>query len=415
MLEHYFSLAAVLRRHRGGLLGPYLDSFVSLSRDLGYSRGAVRRQCCVVRDHGLWLQRHALGVRDLCEESVSRSIEERRRNGEFLRNDEASTLRRLVEHLRELGVLASPEPVCEESPLEHLLGRYTKFLLEERGVVQKTVEYYVPIARRFLEESFGDGRLCLRELGESDVTAFVLRWVQTRSPGWAKQLVTVLRSFFRFLLEHGEIEVDLGGAVPTVADWRLSTVPKYLSQEDVQRVLDACDQSTAVGRRDYAILLLLARLGLRACEVARLELDDIDWRAGELTVHGKAFELDRLPLIPEVGEALAAYVRQDRPECSTRRVFIRVLAPIRQIAETGTVSMIVRTAIRKAGLKTPVQGAHLLRHSFATGMLRAGASMAEIGDVLRHRSPKTTQIYAKVDFDALRRLAQPWPIAESGR
>jgi site-specific recombinase XerD len=334
-----------------------------------------------------------------------------------VRGDEASTVRRFVEHLRGFGVLSSPEaePVCDASPFDDLLLGYTKFLLEERAVVQVTVDNYVPFALRFLGERFGDGPLSLRELGESDVTDFVLRWVRSQSPGIAKLMVTALRSFFRFLLAHGEIDVDLAAAVPSVADWRLSTVPKYISQEDVERVLGVCDRTTVVGRRNYAMLVLLARLGLRAGEVVRLELDDIDWRAGELTVRGKGFECDRMPLIPEVGEALADYVSRGRPECSTRRVFIRARPPIRQIGGSGTVSTVVCRAIRRAGVKAPTQGAHLLRHSLATNMLRAGASMGEIGEILRHRSPITTEIYAKVDFNALRRLAQPWPVAEEWR
>jgi site-specific recombinase XerD len=415
MLEQYFKLDAVLRRHRGGLLGPYLDSFVSLVAELRYPRETVRRQCCVLKDLGLWLESHGLGVVDLDEELVNRHLKDRRRSGKVWRGDEAATIRLFVGHLRALAVVATPEAVGNDSPLEHILRRYTKFLLEERAVLQATVDYYLPFVRSFLDERFGDGPLRLRELGESDVTDFVLSWARSQKSGTAKLLVTVLRSFFRFLLEHGEIELDLAAAVPSVANWRLSTLPKCLSQEEIEQVLKTCDRGTALGRRNYAILLLLARLGLRACEVARLELDDIDWRAGQFTVRGKGLQYDQMPLTPEVGEALEDYIRRDRPACSTRRVFIRVRAPIREIGETNAVSTVVRRAIHRAGLKTPAQGAHLLRHSLATNMLRSGASMAEIAQLLRHRSPITTEIYAKVDFDALRRLAQPWPTLEDGR
>ncbi len=414
MLEQYFKMPAILRRHRGGLLGPYLDSFVSLAGGLGYRRQTVRRQCWVLRNLGLWLESQGLGVVDLDEDLIGRHLEDRRRKGKAWCGDEAAIIRRFVEHLRELSVIVSRVPVHEDSPVEHLLRRYTRYLLVERAIVQVTVDYYVPFARRFLTQRFGEGPFCLRWLSESDVTDFVLRWAQSQSPGRAKLLVTALRSFFRFLLEHGEIELDLAATVPSVADWRLSAVPKYMSLKEVDRLLGACDRSTAVGQRDYAILLLLARLGLRSCEVARLEIDDIDWRVGEFTVRGKGLAQDRLPLLPEVGEALAVYLRQGRPTCSTRRVFVRSRAPICAINERGTVSTVVCNAIRRAGLDTPTKGAHLLRHSLATGMLRTGASMAEIGEVLRHRSPSTTEIYAKVDFDALRRLAQPWPI-EGGR
>ncbi len=415
MLELYFKMPAILRRHRSGLLGPYLDSFVAFVGGLGYPRQTIRRQCCVLRNLGQWLHGHGLGVADLDEELIGRHLDDRRRSGQFWRGDEAATIRHFVGHLRELSVIASPNPVEDDSPVEHVLQRYTKYLLTERAIAQVTVDYYVPYARRFLEQRFGHGPLCLRDLRESDVTDFVLRWAHSQSAGRAKLMVTSLRSFFRFLLVHGDIDVDLAATVPTVANWRLSGVPKYLSPEEIERLLDACDQNTAIGQRDRAILLLLARLGLRACEVARLQIDDIDWRTGEFTVRGKDRTRDRMPLLPEIGQALAVYLRQGRPTCSTRRVFVRSRAPFCAINEQGTVGTIVRYAIRRAGLETPAKGAHVLRHSLATGMLRNGASMAEIGEVLRHRSPMTTEIYAKVDFDALRRLAQPWPVDGGAR
>jgi site-specific recombinase XerD len=222
--------------------------------------------------------------------------------------------------------------------------------------------------------------------------------------------MSFLRSFFWFLLEQGDIEVDLSGVVPTVASWRFADLPKYITQGQVEQVLGSCDRGTPKGRRDLAILLLLARLGLRACEVSRLELDDIRWRTGELVVRGKGATRETLPLLAEVGEALAAYIKTDRPKCGTRRVFTRMRAPMAPIAGKGTVTTIVRDATLRAGLDLPRRGAHILRHSLATHMLRDGASMSEIGIVLRHRSPATTEIYAKVDITSLRRLAQPWPV-----
>jgi site-specific recombinase XerD len=224
------------------------------------------------------------------------------------------------------------------------------------------------------------------------------------------QLMTsALRSFLRFLLQKGEIVVDLASCVPTVANHRLAVLPKHLSAHEVERLLDSCNRDTAVGRRDHAVLLLLARLGLRAGEVVALELDDIDWRAGEIVVRGKGSIHDRLPLTQDVGEALAAYLRRDRPAVQSRRVFIRSRAPHRAIKGPQTVSTVVRRALQRAGLDPPIKGAHLLRHSLATQMLRRGATMSEIAEVLRHRSPQTTEIYAKVDVAGLCALAQPWP------
>jgi site-specific recombinase XerD len=224
-------------------------------------------------------------------------------------------------------------------------------------------------------------------------------------------MTTALRAMFRFLFQAGELAVDLSVAVPTVPDWRLATLPRSLAPEHVERLLAACDRQTATGRRDRALLLLLARLGLRAGEVVALELDDLHWRRGEITIRGKkGLRHERFPLPADVGDALATYVR-DRPPTETRRVFLCMRAPRRSCRGPGAVTTIVRRALARAGLHPPVRGAHLLRHSLATQMLRHGASFVEIGAVLRHRAAGTTEIYAKVDLENLRAVVQPWPDA----
>jgi site-specific recombinase XerD len=222
-------------------------------------------------------------------------------------------------------------------------------------------------------------------------------------------MVTALRSFFRYLFQHGQTESDLARAIPTVPEWRLAEVPKFLKPEEVERVVHACQRDTAVARRDQAIILLLARLGLRASEVIALELDDLDWRAGVLKVRGKGQSHDFLPLPADTGEAMASYLRHHRPPCTTRRLFIRTRAPHQGFANPSSISTIVARAVKRAGLQPHFTGAHVLRHSLATGMLRSGASLDEIGEVLRYRSPNTTEIYAKVDVQSLRSLALPWP------
>lgn len=222
-------------------------------------------------------------------------------------------------------------------------------------------------------------------------------------------MVTVLRSFFRFLYQRGHITSDLASAVPSVANWRLSQIPKSLRPDQVERLLASCDRQTPIGRRDYAILLLLARLGLRAGEVVALTLEDLDWETGVFTVHGKGNRREQLPLPEDVGEALVDYLRHSRPPCSSRRVFIRQRAPRQGFSSSAAIDDVVRRALARAGLNPPFKGAHLLRHSLATRMLGSGASLAEIGDILRHCCPETTQIYAKVDLSALRALAPPWP------
>lgn len=408
MLEQFFDDLEVVDRLRGDPLGPHLDSFAGILATLGYATVTGRSHLAFLADFGQWLVRSEVAITEVDERVVDAFVDARRHQGRLHRG-QASTVRHLLEHLRQKAVIPSLEVESDETPFALLEGHYERYLRTERGLATATVLNYLPFVRRFLVEQFRDGELRLLELGPPDISSFILRHAYSMSPGRAKLMVTALRSFFGFLLQRGAIEVDLAASVPAVADWRLSTVPKYLTPEALQAVLDACNQGKPTGRRDYAILLLLARLGLRAGEVVALKLDDIDWRAGEIVVAGKGLFHDRMPLPADVGQALASYLRKDRPACSSRRVFVRMKAPRRGFAHSSTVSTIVRRALERAGLHPPVMGAHLLRHSLATGMLRQGASLAEIGEVLRHRVPNTTEIYAKVDIDGLRSLAQAWP------
>ncbi len=416
MSESLFKEPVAVERLGRDPLGAHLDSFARSLVDLGYASSTVRTYLWCLADFSGWIERSDVAVGDLDDRIAELFVDELQRQGR-LRRSHRPALRRLVEHLREQGIVRAPisERTSEPSPAARLVSQYEEYLRAERGLAGATVVGYGPYVRRFVEERFGEQPLRLGELGPRDVSSFIVRYAHSMSPGRAKLMVTALRSFLRFLFQRGQLEANLAEAVPSVADWRLSTVPKYLSVEEIEDLLDACDQSTRTGRRDYAILVLLARLGLRAGEVVALELDDIDWRAGEIVVRGKGLLHDRLPLLPEVGEALAAYLRWDRPPVSTRRVFVRMQAPLSGLAGPSTVSTIVRRALERAGLNPPMKGAHVLRHSLATAMLRSGASMAEIGEVLRHRSPNTTEIYAKVDFAGLSPLAQPWPVAGGGR
>jgi integrase/recombinase XerD len=277
------------------------------------------------------------------------------------------------------------------------------------GLTTATIINYLPFARKFLSDRFGEGPFLLKAVRPPDISGFILRHARTMSCRRAQLMTTAFRSFFRFLFQRGELQVDLAPSIPTVADWRLSTLPRYITAEEVARVLGSCDRRTATGRRDYAVLLLLARLGLRAGEIVAFEIDDLDWRSGEILVRGKGLLHDRMPLPVDVGQALAVYLRHDRPSSKTRRVFVCRKAPQRGFSGPSTVSTIVRRALDRAGLHPGFKGAHLLRHSLATAMIRSGASMSEIGEILRHRSPSTTEIYAKLDFEGLRSLAQPWP------
>jgi site-specific recombinase XerD len=360
------------------------------------------------------LGRRGLAVTQLDERLVETFFVERQRRGRVHRGHR-ETISQFLDSLRERNVVASVVPPPDESPLADILNRYEKYLRSECGLATATIINYLPFARKFLVDRFGEGPFPIKEVRPPDISAFVLRHARTMSCRRAQLMTTAFRSFFRFLFQNGELASDLAASVPTVADWRLATVPKYLTPEEVDRVLASCDRQTATGRRDYAILLLLARLGLRAGEIVALQLEDIDWRAGEILVRGKGSRHDPMPLPIEVGEALTSYLRRDRPCCKTRQVFVCRKAPHSGFAGPSTVTTIVRRALHRAGLQPAFQGAHLLRHTLATTMLRSGASMSEIGEVLRHRMPSTTEIYAKLDFEGLRSLAHSWPTVGGAR
>jgi site-specific recombinase XerD len=291
------------------------------------------------------------------------------------------------------------------SPVDRFVDGYVAYLARERGLAASTIRGYGDFTRRFITEGPVGARLKWTLLEPSDITSFVLREARHWSVGQVKHEVTALRSLLRYLLANGRIRTDLASCVPAVAGWRLSGLPKGLQPDQVQHVFRACEPRSAIGRRDIAIVQLLVRLGLRAGDVAALTLDDLDWRAGEIVLRGKGRRESRLPLPRDVGHVLATYLRDGRPCTSSRHVFFGVRAPYAPLTTGGLIGA-VRCVLRRAGISG---GAHLLRHTAATQMLRAGASLPEIGHVLRHRHLDTTAIYAKVDFAALRTLAQPWP------
>ncbi len=391
---------------RGSPLGFHLRTFASSLVEEGYTDRTIQLKLGLLACLGRWLQPTKLAVTDLDERVLEAFLKYRRR----VHGGDLRTLRQFLDHLRKRNVVPDRKPVCKRSPLADILAEYERHLHSERGLVAHTIVNYQDFVRKFLLERFREGPFRLREIKPSDISDFVLRHGPSMAVGTARSMTTAFRSFLRWLLQKGELKADLAVSVPTVADWRLSTVPKHLTSEEVERVLKACDRRTAIGRRDYAILLLLARLGLRAGEVVALQLEDINWRVGEILIRGKGMLLDRMPLPADAGEALASYLRRDRPPCQTRRVFACAKAPRRGLATSGALRGIIRRALDRANVHPDFKGAHLLRHSLATSMLRSGATMGEIAEVLRHRALITTEIYAKVDFDGLRSLAQPWPM-----
>jgi len=407
MLEQLFPTAAARERLFVGPLTPHLEGIATRLASHGYAESSIEGKLRLVAALSRWLHRHQMPITALDEALIDLFLTPRqcRRFGHGSR----VTGEIVLSYFRERGTIPPPTQVVDDSPLAHIERKYARFLASERGLSPATLANYLPIVRRFLMVRFNDGAVELGELCPQDAHRFVLRHARRGSRSRAQLMVTALRSFFRFLYQRGEITNDVAGALPTVANWRLSQVPKSLTPSQVESLLESCDRRTPIGRRDYAILLLLARLGLRSGEIVGLTLDDVDWEVGVLTVHGKGDRREELPLPEEVGDALVSYLRQDRPCCTSRRVFIRQHAPHQGFATSVAICDVVRRALERTGLNPPFKGAHLLRHSLATNMLHGGASLGEIGDILRHCRPETTQIYAKVDIGALRALAPPWP------
>ena len=384
-----------------GPLLPYADGCRRYLQKIGYAPTSVVGQLRVAAHLSRWMERRSTSLATLSPALVGRFLHERRRAGytEFLTR---WRLRPIIAFLAAEGVIPDPgmDRAIDQRPRLPILQRYVEYLAKERGLAATSIRSYEDVVRRFL-----DAQPDLRKLSAGKVSSFIIEESKRYAVGTVKVMVSVLRSFLRYLHCSGELSHDLAGAVPAVAGWRLAGVPQALPAEDVAQILQSCDRTAVVGRRDYAILLLLTRLGLRRGEVATLEMDDIHWAEGELVIHGKGSAVESLPLPKDVGGALVAYLRV-RGRRPSRRVFVSVRAPYGALTPLA-VSAIVRAACVRAGL-APV-GPHRLRHTIATNMLFHGASLTEIAHVLRHRHLDTTAIYAKVDTSRLRMVARPWP------
>jgi integrase/recombinase XerD len=390
----------------GGPLAPFADGFVIELSALGYTAGSAHQQMCLMAHLSRWLAAEGLGPSALSPVVVERFFSARRAAG-YTSLLSSRALDSLLGYLLRRGVVPAASSLLPAGPVEELLCRYRRYLEIERGLVAGSSRVYVHWVRPFLEGLVDEDGLDLARVDTAAVRRFVVRFCAGRSRRTTEVMVAALRALLRFLYFEGELSRLLVDAVPSVAVWRLSELPRRLEGEQVQRLLGAFDRQTVQGCRDFAIVTVLVRLGLRAGAVAALTLDDIDWRAGEITAVGKGGRSERLPLPVDVGEAIVAYLRDGRPRRTVDgAVFVRMLAPYRALSPDG-VSMVVISAARRAGLGQV--GAHRLRHTAASEMLRAGVGLPEIGQVLGHRAPATTAIYAKVDRDGLRQIARPWP------
>jgi site-specific recombinase XerD len=392
-----------------GPLGPYIGPYAAELLSEGYARFSSCVKIRLVGAFSQWLSRKNVAVNKVIDQHTTDFMRyyNRRRHRHGL--GDPTTLKRLLKFLREQGVIAQQPERVPTTPSERLVEEYDIYLQRERVLSLATRINYRPFIQKFLTVQFGKGPVLLPHLCAADVIGFVRCHAGLLRGKRVQLMNTALRSFLRFARYRGDLTLDLAACVPSVASWSLSTLPRALPQAHVKLVLKNCNRKTTIGRRDYAILLLLARLGLRSGEVAGLNLEDIDWKNGFFSVLGKGGRSSQLPLPADVGKAIAAYLKNGRPRLtSSRRLFLRAKAPAAGITNMA-VRDVVKRALGRAGIDSPRKGAHQFRHALATCMLKRGASLSEIGELLRHQSLDTTRIYAKVDLVSLRAVAMPWP------
>jgi len=393
--------------------GDHTERFVEQLRAEGYAQSTVQGRRGAVLAFLRWARRHCIAVDELQESQAIAFVGRSTRRAKDRVQVERSTARHFVRFLQ--GDAGKPGGWVKHSTgsVSLIEQRYIDHLRRERGLAERSISVYAPYVRGFVAWLDGRGRhphLC--GVTVADIREFLLEKTRGRSVEYSRLLTVAIRSLLRFLYMDGAVSADMSRAIPMMRAHRPSALRRPLGPAEIERVLATTDLRTRRGRRDRAILLLLARLGLRAGEVVALELDDINWRAAEILVRGKGRQYDRLPLPAEVGAALVLHLREDRASAASRRVFLRLSAPRVGFAGPCAVSAVARLALARAGIQRPPRAAaHLLRHSLATKMIRAGASLDEIGEVLRHRSRATTELYAQVDVDALRGVARPWPLA----
>lgn len=412
MIKLFFRWQSALTQVLSTPAGPYLDALVAMLVRQGFGRWQLRRRIHGAAHFSLWSARKRVPLDRLHEDALPQFKAHLRRcrcPGKwcYARRADVSAIAGaslLVKHLRQQSIVCSPIPSVTPPEVPSLVLGFNEWMRLRRGVQEKTCGEYdrvIGSAITTLGDDPGD-------YTAQSLRAFVLRKAKGASRAEVKNVTTAMRNFLRYLIAQGQCCPAMEGAIPTIAMWRLATLPRYLPAADVNRIIAACDQDTPVGLRDRAILLLLARLGLRAGDVSALAASDIDWRQASIHVVGKSRVGTKLPLTQEVGDALMEYLTKARPPVDTDRVFVRMQAPWGPLQVSGVSALVGRT-IRKAGIEAPSYGAHVLRHSAATNMLRQGASLDQIGAVLRHKHLDTTAIYAKVDILRLRQIALPWP------
>lgn len=415
MLEEYFEHRFVLRRLRASPAGPYLDGFAASLCVDRHRRSSMRKFLRAAAHFAEWSRSQGIAVGALDDAALEKFVAHLpkcsclRRDGRKKSDKNHSIVpgaRRFLDYLRVNGVVPDVQDAGEPGP--PLLIGFDRWMLHHRGVKEVTLDSYRGLLRQLLDAQ-GDDPAAYTASG---LRRFVLDRANLLRHKSAGKVASATRMFLRYLAAEGRCDANLIAAIPRIAEWPLASLPRYLASETVDRLIASCDMTTPTGIRDRAILLVLARLGLRPADVAHLRLKDVDWEGARLRVFGKGRRESWLPLPQDVGDSFLRYLEEARPDIADDHVFITVQAPIGPFRTATAVGGVVKSAVNRTGVKTRSKGAYILRHSAATEMLRQGASMGQIGVVLRHRSVNTTAIYAKVDIGLLRTMVQPWPGGE---
>jgi site-specific recombinase XerD len=406
--EEYLHRSQLFRRLRSGPHGQLVERYAArLVRD-GLVRHGIWRCLNVVGGLLSWIASSRCALADLDECMVEKYVWHRA-GKQSIQPGDRSALKRWLSVLREEGAIA-PAMLPPLTSHDRIFKEFDAYLRTERGLVPKSIVRHLPVIRRFLHEVCPAGHDDLAKISQEGVIRYIERHARDWSPRTGNAMCWSLRAFLRYLHHQGLNSRALADCVPSMRQWKLASLPTFLTAAQVQKALNGCDRATPMGLRNYAILMMLAKLGLRADEVATLTLDDIDWRASEMLIHAKGRQRARMPIPPDIGAAIVAYLRNGRPKSPCRRLFIRTLAPHVGFASGCAVTMVAKTALDRAGIEGCAhRGAHIFRHSLATELLRSGATLTEIGQLLRHESHDTTRIYAKVDIEGLRTLSLPWP------
>lgn len=410
-MNRFFKDVRTIERMKRGPLGHYITLYGDQLLAHGYRKKSCRRKLQLSADFTRWLERKKVVAEQVTVRHVGDYLQSRKRSGVGIHLGDRAAVIEFLKLLWQQRVTKERISLPLLTPSQKLLREYDLYLQTERALSLATRINYLPFVRRFVVSRFGSARVDLSRLRALDVLKFVRRTAGQLKNKRVLLMTTALRSFLRFARYRGDITLDLAACVPPVASWSLSNLPKSLPPAQVEQVLaDVRQRSTDVGRRDHAILLLLARLGLRGGEVANLVLEDIDWENSRIAIRGKGDRVARLPMPADVGKAIAAYLQNGRPRVpGERRLFLRARAPLTGFKRQGSIGSVVKHALEHAKIDSSRKGSHQFRHTLASTMLQKGSSLSEIGEVLRHRSPDTTAIYAKVDLLSLRSLALPWP------